>query len=119
MLGSMYGLVGSYPEAYQGICPASPVAYHVLKGGIIQLTRHLAVYWAADRVRVNCLSPGYTLSEMTRTVSEHFPDWIPDIPLGRLAEPEELVGAVVYLASRASSYTTGHDLVVDGGYGVW
>src|SRR5262245_23107603 len=46
LLGSMYGLVGSYPEAYEGICPASPVAYHALKGGILQMTRHLAAYWA-------------------------------------------------------------------------
>ena len=45
MLGSMYGLVGSYPDAYEGVCPASPVGYHALKGGIIHLTRHLAVYW--------------------------------------------------------------------------
>ena len=58
MIGSMYGMVGSYPDAYEGIVPASPVAYHTLKGGIIHLTRHLAVYWAKDHVRVNCLSPG-------------------------------------------------------------
>jgi len=63
MIGSMYGLVGSYPEAYEGIATASPVAYHALKGGILQMTRHLAVYWAADGVRVNCLSPGPFPSE--------------------------------------------------------
>ncbi len=58
MLGSMYGLVGSYPDAYEGVAPASSVAYHTLKGGIVHMTRHLAVYWAKDGVRVNCLSPG-------------------------------------------------------------
>ncbi|MCG8586122.1 MAG: SDR family NAD(P)-dependent oxidoreductase, partial [Pirellulales bacterium] len=58
MIGSMYGMVGSYPDAYQDIGSASPAAYHALKGGVIHLTRHLAVYWARDRVRVNCLSPG-------------------------------------------------------------
>ena len=58
LIGSMYGVVGSYPDAYDGIAPASPVAYHALKGGIVQMTRHLAVYWAKDGVRVNCLSPG-------------------------------------------------------------
>ncbi len=57
LLGSMYGVVGSYPDAYEGICAASPVAYHALKGGIVHLTRHLAVYWGKDGVRVNCLSP--------------------------------------------------------------
>ncbi len=58
MIGSMYGLVGSYPDVYEGLTVASPVAYHALKGGILQMTRHLAVYWASDGVRVNCLSPG-------------------------------------------------------------
>ena len=57
-IGSMYGVVGSYPEAYQDVSGASPVAYHALKGGVVHMTRHLAVYWAADNVRVNCLSPG-------------------------------------------------------------
>ena len=55
--------VGSYPDTYAGICPASAVAYHALKGGIIHLTRHLAVYWAKDKIRVNCLSPGPFPSE--------------------------------------------------------
>jgi len=64
LLGSMYGQVASYPDAYAGICNASPVAYHTLNGGIIHMTRHLAAYWAADRVRVNCLSPGPFPSEM-------------------------------------------------------
>src|SRR5262249_22792108 len=58
LLGWMSGQVASYPDAYEGICNASPVAYHALKGGIIHMTRHLAAYWARDRVRVNCLSPG-------------------------------------------------------------
>ena len=58
MIGSMYGLVGSYPDAYAGLCNASSVAYHTLKGGIVQMTRHLAVYWATNAIRVNCLSPG-------------------------------------------------------------
>ena len=55
MLGSMYGLVGSYPDAYRDVCPPSPVAYHALKGGVVH-DPALAVYWAGDRVRVNCLS---------------------------------------------------------------
>jgi NAD(P)-dependent dehydrogenase (short-subunit alcohol dehydrogenase family) len=56
-IGSMYGQVASYPDAY-GPGAASPVAYHALKGGTIHMTRHMAAYWAADQVRVNCLSPG-------------------------------------------------------------
>lgn len=117
MLGSMYGLVGSYPAAYEGICAASPAAYHALKGGIVQLTRHLAVYWAADQVRVNCLSPGPfpgpgANPAMVERLTERS-------PMRRMGRPEELKGAVVFLASDASSYVTGHNLVVDGGWTAW
>ncbi|TWU25426.1 Gluconate 5-dehydrogenase [Novipirellula galeiformis] len=116
-LGSMYGLVGSYPDAYAGIGPASPVAYHALKGGIIHMTRHLAVYWAADKVRVNCLSPGpfpapTVADELVSNLSQHS-------PMGRMGRAEELVGPAVFLASNASSYVTGHNLVVDGGWTAW
>ncbi len=117
LLGSMYGMVGSYPDTYSGISSASPAAYHALKGGILQLTRHLAVYWAADRVRVNCLSPGPFPSHQAN------PELIERLkqrtPLGRMGSPEELKGAVVYLASDASSYMTGHNLVIDGGWTAW
>lgn len=117
MLGSMYGLVGSYPEVYEGVCPVSPAAYHALKGGIVHLTRHLAVYWARDRVRVNCLSPGPFPSskappEMVRRLCERS-------PMKRMGLAHELKGAVVFLASDASSYVTGHNLVVDGGWTAW
>jgi sorbose reductase len=96
--------------------PQSQVAYNTSKAGLIHMARSLAVEWAPHGVRVNTISPGYTLTEMTRTVAEHHEGWKRLIPMGRMAEPEELVGAVVYLASEAASYTTGHDLVIDGGY---
>lgn len=117
MLGSMYGVVGSYPQAYDGICIASPAPYHALKGGIVQLTRHLAVYWAADGVRVNCLSPGpfpgpAAPPELVERLKQRS-------PMGRMGRPEELKGAVVFLASDASSYVTGQNLLVDGGWTAW
>ena len=116
-LGSMYGLVGSYPDAYEGIGPASPVAYHALKGGIIQMTRHLAVYWAADKVRVNCLSPGpFPASSAPDRLVENLAQ---HSPMGRMGQAEELVGPAIFLASNASSYITGHNLVVDGGWTAW
>lgn len=117
LIGSMYGVVGSYPDAYEGICAASPVHYHALKGGLIQMTRHLAAYWAQDGVRVNCLSPGpfpsdkapAAMVERLKTKS----------PLGRMGHPHELKGALVLLTSDAGSYITGQNLLVDGGWTAW
>lgn len=117
MLGSMYGVVGSYPDAYEGVCPASPVHYHALKGGIVQMSRHLAVYWARDNVRVNCLSPGPFPSEsapeeMVRRLCDKS-------PVRRMGKPHELKGALLLLASDAGSYITGQNLLVDGGWTAW
>lgn len=117
LLGSMYGVVGSYPDAYQGVCSASPVAYHTLKGGIVQMTRHLAAYWAADGVRVNCLSPGpfpkeSASREMVTRLSAK-------LPLKRMGQPHELKGALIFLASDAASFVTGQNLIVDGGWTAW
>lgn len=117
MIGSMYGVVGSYPDAYEDVCPASPVHYHALKGGVVQMTRHLAVYWARDGVRVNCLSPG-------PFPSERAPEALVDrlktkSPQGRMGHPHELKGALLLLASDAGSYITGQNLLVDGGWTAW
>jgi len=117
-IGSMYGQVGSYPKAYEGVCTASPVAYHALKGGTIHMTRHLAVYWAGDNVRVNCLSPGPFPNVNT------VPDGLVDrlnlkCPMDRMGSPHELKGALLLLASDAGSYITGQNLTVDGGWTAW
>jgi NAD(P)-dependent dehydrogenase (short-subunit alcohol dehydrogenase family) len=118
MIGSMYGLVGSYPDAYEGLGAASPVQYHALKGGTIQMTRHLAVSWAKDGVRVNCLSPGPfpkpngLPAELERRLSAK-------TPMRRLGRRHELKGSLVLLASDAGSYITGQNLVVDGGWTAW
>ncbi|MCY2964223.1 MAG: SDR family oxidoreductase [Planctomycetota bacterium] len=117
LLGSMYGVVGSYPDAYAGICVASPVGYHALKGGIIHMTRHLAVYWAPSGVRVNCLSPGPFPSEKApQAMVERL---CGKSPMGRMGRPEEVKGAIVFLVSDASSYVTGQNLLVDGGWTAW
>jgi len=113
----MYGQVASYPDAYDGICAASPVSYHALKGGIIHMTRHLAVYWAKENVRVNCLSPGpfpgpNVPSEMVNRLKTKS-------PMGRMGLPHELKGALVFLASDASSYMTGQNVTIDGGWTAW
>jgi len=117
MLGSMYGVVGSYPDAYEGVCPASPAAYHALKGGIVHLTRHLAAYWARDGVRVNCLSPGpFPTDKAPPEMVQRLCD---KSPMSRMGQPWELKGAVVFLASDASSYMTGQNLIIDGGWTAW
>ena len=116
-IGSMYGQVGSYPDAYEGICAASPVSYHTLKGGIIHMTRHLAVYWAKDNVRVNCLSPGpFPGPGVSQELVERLKA---KSPMGRMGLPYELKGALLLLASDAGSYITGQNLTVDGGWTAW
>ena len=117
MIGSMFGQVGSYPDAYEGARIASPVAYHALKGGTIHMTRHLAVYWAKDNVRVNCLSPGMfppatsntTMIERLRT----------KLPMKRMGIAYELKGVLLLLASDAGSYFTGQNITIDGGWTAW
>jgi gluconate 5-dehydrogenase len=119
-IGSMYGVVGSYPDAYTGLGVNSPPNYHGLKGGLIHLTRHLAVYWAKDHVRVNAISPGPFPAPR---VSGPMPEFIERLeaksPMRRMGQPEELKGAVVLLASDAGSYITGQNLLVDGGWTAW
>ncbi len=117
LLGSMYGLVGSYPDAYEGITVASSVAYQALKGSIVQMARHLAVYWAADGIRVNCLSPGPFPAE--QAPAELVERLKTKSPMQRMGTPAELKGAIVFLASDASSYMTGQNLIVDGGWTAW
>ena len=117
MIGSMYGVVGSYPEAYEGVCAASPVQYHTLKGGIVHMTRHLASYWGKHGVRVNCLSPGPFPSEKApQAMVERLKT---KSPMGRMGLPSELKGPLLLLVSDAGSYITGQNLLVDGGWTAW
>ena len=91
-------------------------AYSASKAGVIGLTRHLATYWAERAVRVNTLTPGGVSSGQNNEFSRRYSA---RIPLGRMAEADDLVGAAVFLASDASRYVTGQNLVVDGGLSAW
>jgi gluconate 5-dehydrogenase len=115
-IASMYGVVGSYPGAYEGLPVNSPPNYHGLKGGLVHLTRHLAVYWAKDNIRVNAISPGpFPKPETFEKLPEFIERLEQKVPLGRMGQPPELKGAVLLLASDAGSYITGQNLLVDGG----
>ena len=119
-IASMYGVVASYPDAYVGLPANSPPNYHALKGAVIHLTRHLAVYWAGYNIRVNALSPGPFPRQGVDKANPGFIARLEQkVPLGRVGRPDELKGAIVLLASDAGSYITGQNLLVDGGWTAW
>jgi len=102
---------------YKGVPFNTPIAYSVTKAGILAFTRYLATYWAKDGIRVNSISPSGVFRE---TLDSEFIDQLTyRIPLGRMAQPEELKGPIVFLCSDASSFITGENLVVDGGRTIW
>jgi NAD(P)-dependent dehydrogenase (short-subunit alcohol dehydrogenase family) len=105
--------------------PQSQCAYNASKAGVLHLTRSLAAEWGPKNIRVNSISPGYTKTALVDNMLETpegksiLPKWLEKIPLGKMAETGDLQGAVVYLASPASDYMTGSDLLIDGGYCCW
>ena len=109
-VGSMYSIFGSDWGA----------PYAASKGGLVQLTKSLAVGWAKDNIQVNAILPGWFMTDLTRGIPEADPNRYDNInrriPTGRWGEPSELAGAAVFLASSASDYVTGSTLAVDGGY---
>lgn len=105
--------------------PQNQAAYNTSKAGVLHLTRSLAAEWASRGVRVNSISPGYTRTALVDHFikqpvgAEKYPVWMERTPMGRMAEVEDLVGALVYLASEASDFMTGNDVIIDGGYCAW
>jgi NAD(P)-dependent dehydrogenase (short-subunit alcohol dehydrogenase family) len=105
--------------------PQNQVPYNVSKAGVIHMTRSLAAEWARYGIRVNSISPGYTKTALVENLiatpegKKMMEAWMPLIPMHRMAEVTDLQGAVVYLASEASDYMTGSDLIIDGGYCAW
>jgi NAD(P)-dependent dehydrogenase (short-subunit alcohol dehydrogenase family) len=95
--------------------------YNSSKAAVIHMTKSLAMEWADRGVRVNVISPGYTLTPMNKRpeVTDQLKAFAADTPMQRVAEPEEMAGPAIFLASRASSFITGHDLIVDGGFVCW
>jgi NAD(P)-dependent dehydrogenase (short-subunit alcohol dehydrogenase family) len=95
------------------------ISYQATKGAVVNMTRALAVEWASHGIRVNAIAPTWVRTPLTRGITEK-PELVKRIeqmtPMGRFAEPEEIVGAVLFLASRASAMVTGHILAIDGGF---
>ncbi|HET9488840.1 MAG TPA: SDR family NAD(P)-dependent oxidoreductase [Methylomirabilota bacterium] len=95
------------------------ISYQAAKGAVVNMTRALAVEWASRGIRVNAIAPTWVRTPLTRSITDN-PELVHRIeqmtPMGRLAEPHEMVGAVLFLASRASAMVTGHVLAVDGGF---
>jgi Dehydrogenases with different specificities (related to short-chain alcohol dehydrogenases) len=100
--------------------PQFQASYNSSKAAVSHLAASLAVEWASSGIRVNSVSPGYFLSDMTRQFTQQNADlaraWVERIPLGRMGEPHDLHGLVTFLTSDASAYLTGQDLIIDGGY---
>jgi sorbose reductase len=105
---SMSGHIINVPQQVGHYCAS--------KAAVIHLTKAMAVELAPHKIRVNSVSPGYILTELVEPLSEYHALWEPKIPLGRIGRPDELSGLYLYLASEASSYMTGSDIVIDGGY---
>lgn len=105
--------------------PQHQAAYNTSKAGVVHLTRSLAAEWATRGVRVNSISPTYTRTKLVENFitepvgAEKYPTWMERTPMGSMAQVSDLVGAAVYLASEASDFMTGHDMVIDGGYLTW
>lgn len=118
---SIYGAMGPDQRIYVGSeylggAINTPPVYSASKAGVIGLTKYLATYWASKGVRVNTLTPGGVGSGQNGIFNELYSN---RIPMGRMAQADEMVGPLVFLASDASSYITGQDVMVDGGLSAW
>ena len=115
-ISSIYGVVGPNQHIYEGSKFNTPPSYSASKAGVLGLTRYLATYWADRGIRVNSITPGGVFREHK---DPFLANYCAHVPMGRMAEQNELCGAVIYLACNASSYVTGHNLIVDGGWTAW
>jgi NAD(P)-dependent dehydrogenase (short-subunit alcohol dehydrogenase family) len=122
-IGSIYGVLGPDQRIYEGSWYEklggtinTPLVYSASKGALIAMTRYLATYWGHKGVRTNTLSPGGVSSGQNSEFSQKYSQ---RVPLDRMAQPDDLIGALLFLASDASAYVNGQNLLVDGGLSAW
>jgi NAD(P)-dependent dehydrogenase (short-subunit alcohol dehydrogenase family) len=115
-IASIYGVTAPDFSIYKGTEMTMPAAYAAIKSGVIALTKYIATYYGMHNVRANSISPGGIYDGQPGPFVERYSQ---KTPLGRMGKPHEVVGAVIYLASDASSYVTGENLMVDGGWTAW
>lgn len=115
-IGSTYGIVAPDQRIYGKSGQNAAAFYSATKSGIINLTRYLASYWAGTGIRVNTLSPGGVQKNQPKDFISNYSQ---KTMLGRMAKKDEYVGAIIFLASDASSYMTGSNLIIDGGWTAW
>ena len=120
-VSSIYGVVAPDQRIYQGSeyngrAINTPAVYSVSKAAVLGLTSYLSTYWADSKIRVNTLTPGGIASGQNSEFNQNYSN---RVPLGRMGEASELTGALIYLASDASSYVTGQNIIVDGGLSTW
>jgi NAD(P)-dependent dehydrogenase (short-subunit alcohol dehydrogenase family) len=113
---STYGVVSSNPDLYEGNTLGNPIAYSASKGGVVMLTKYLGAYWAERGVRVNCITPHGIENGHETAFVERFRA---KSPMRRMMRSDEVVGAVLFLASEASSYATGSNVLIEGGWTAW
>lgn len=115
-MASIYGILGPDFRIYEGTSMTMPAEYAVIKGGLINFTRYLATYLASYNIRVNSISAGGIFDGQPASFVEKY---CQRTPTGRMGNPEDIAGGVIFLLSELSSYITGHNLVVDGGWSAW
>lgn len=122
-VASIYGIVGPDQRIYEGSwyedlggAINTPMIYAATKGAVVSMTRYLATYWGPKGVRCNCLTPGGVASGQNEEFDKRYSA---RVPMGRMAKADEMIGALIYLASDASSYVNGQNIIVDGGWTAW
>jgi NAD(P)-dependent dehydrogenase (short-subunit alcohol dehydrogenase family) len=120
-VASIYGVVGPDQRIYEGShflggAINTPAIYSASKSAVVGLTKYLATLWAKNNIRVNTLTPGGNQAGQNETFVKKYSE---KCPMGRMANPSEMAGPMLFLLSEASSYVTGHNLVVDGGWTAW